>query len=556
MSAVAVKHPWLLLGPWYRWAVPGRPSAGRGSRPQIQKYDSSKLVDTFLADPQRSLRYTDEDRVHVVQTLAPLVPALWNGLRRRLADTHYAPSATRKLFLDLHKRFYLLVCELHCDAAGLPSVDRNDVCEAGFVLRRRVVRGLTPAALDAVKPVIEGLASARAELGLLDGMAPADERGWLARALGGAVFDAGVAGAREGRRALAEARLGELGAQFDAWVATYGISSELQGWRVLADRVGRWEAVGETPEQTFEQVLPLYPRVPDPRQPDTGYGRTLYFGLVPTGAADVDEAGKPKLDADTRYELRAFVRRRKPGCPQPSGRPPGKPVCKGQVYWSLSTETFQLAAPFDLDGTSHQPVNVPLPDLNALRAQAASARPEHAALRLVAPPDSQLEFTADDAANVVPGLPSGQICSFSIPLITIVATFVFKLFLGLVVLIFNLWFLLAFRFCFPPSISLSAGVSAELDARLPSIEADFAVSLEADFEADFFGPPPDDALEQQIDLHFDANARAATVDPLAPVARARLVGGVAGASAKAGRGEIAPLAGLEYEVAVQPETPA
>lgn len=49
------------------------------------------------------------------------------------------------------------------------------------------------------------------------------------------------------------------------------------------------------------------------------------------------------------------------------------------------------------------------------------------------------------------------ICFFSIPLITIIASFVLNLFLPIVVLLFNLWFLLALRFCIPPSFSIAGG---------------------------------------------------------------------------------------------------
>ena len=57
-----------------------------------------------------------------------------------------------------------------------------------------------------------------------------------------------------------------------------------------------------------------------------------------------------------------------------------------------------------------------------------------------------------------------QICSFAIPLITIVAFFVFQLFLPIVVFIFQLWFLLTLRFCIPPDVDLTGGFGAELDA--------------------------------------------------------------------------------------------
>ena len=70
-------------------------------------------------------------------------------------------------------------------------------------------------------------------------------------------------------------------------------------------------------------------------------------------------------------------------------------------------------------------------------------------------------------------------CSFSIPLITIIALFVLNLFLPIVVFIFNLWFLLVLRFCIPPQIEASADVDAALAVTPPGVDldADFAVEV-------------------------------------------------------------------------------
>jgi hypothetical protein len=48
-----------------------------------------------------------------------------------------------------------------------------------------------------------------------------------------------------------------------------------------------------------------------------------------------------------------------------------------------------------------------------------------------------------------------------------------------VVFIFNLWFLLVFRFCIPPQIKFSAGVDAALAMTPPKVDldADFAVKV-------------------------------------------------------------------------------
>ena len=75
-----------------------------------------------------------------------------------------------------------------------------------------------------------------------------------------------------------------------------------------------------------------------------------------------------------------------------------------------------------------------------------------------------------------------QICSFAIPLMTIVAFFVFQLFLPIVVLVFQLWFLLTLRFCIPPDVDLSGNFGAELDAigGGVNIDAGAVAAIEAD----------------------------------------------------------------------------
>ena len=132
------RHEWRIVGPWYRWR-PGepqvRPPDGRGTRPVFQKYDSSDLVNLFLADPQKSLKFLDEDHVQDVTAGAFMFPILSKVTSTRVAS----PSPVRKLFLDVHKRFYLVTCELRCEAAGFPMVPRDEVGEIGFVIRRRRV---------------------------------------------------------------------------------------------------------------------------------------------------------------------------------------------------------------------------------------------------------------------------------------------------------------------------------------------------------------------------------------------------------------------------------
>lgn len=177
------KNPWKLVGPWYRWQHPGLPSAGRSSRPVFQKYDGSTLVAEFLKDPQRSLKFTEEDFVHEVKPLAPLNPPNYNGKRRRLSELGYFTTATRKLFLDTHKRFYFVVCDLHCDMPGFPAVNREQVCDAGFVVRRRVVSNLTRFALAEAEPIFQRLTTARQSVLELAGVVPEAQLGLVKKGL-------------------------------------------------------------------------------------------------------------------------------------------------------------------------------------------------------------------------------------------------------------------------------------------------------------------------------------------------------------------------------------
>lgn len=424
-------NPWLLVGPWYRWPTPGVTATGRTSAPFIQKYETADFVNEFLKNPQHSLAFLDtEDRVFEVTPRVPPIPLL-NGKRQSFSDNVMHNTGIRKLFLDTHKRFYLVVCELHCDTAGFPTVDRNEVCETGFVVRRRYVQ--------IPKNAEKSLRTAIRKGG------PTQEIQSLAEKL--------------------------------------GVNSELQGWISSGfDRIGSWQKVEETPAvNNTETIHPLYPLIPDPTlAKHAGKGRNIYFGVIPTGSADSDELGNARFDDRNLYEIRCFVRRHKFPCPKKKTRND----CHGPLTWSLRTEQFQLASHFDLTGTSNRPVSIQMPDLPALEAQVAAdpSVGRKAPVKMISPKKSNLE-TSGQIPNLspAPGSPGAAICSFSIPLITIVATFVFKLFLPIVVLIFQLWWMLALKFCIPPSFALSAGVAAKLSANADAnVDASFAAGVKGD----------------------------------------------------------------------------
>jgi hypothetical protein len=130
----------------------------------------------------------------------------------------------------------------------------------------------------------------------------------------------------------------------------------------------------------------------------------------------------------------------------------------------------------DLQGTSNRPVNIVLPDLRSLQAQTARLKPgQGAPVRMISPPGSAIEPSGQGGGQNAGG-PS--ICSFSIPLITI---------LPVVTLAFGLWFLLRLKFCILPAVSLDAGVAKELDLALGKIDAgiDINVAVTGQLKTDF-----------------------------------------------------------------------
>jgi hypothetical protein len=467
---VSGEHDWLLLAPWYRGGRQNVPP--RETRPELQKYETSDLVNIFLRDPQRSLKFGDED---LVATLSSPPPE--SSLKRRLAGPVLSRSTTRKLFLDIHKRFYLVVCELHCDAPGLPSARASDVCEAGFVIRRR--------GCDVPQPIrrqtslrLRRIAARRERLARLDRIDPGTRVAVLKRLE--------VEKAVERRRVDLVAALARERSELADLLATAGAVDVVEGWIPSSlEHVGAWQKVPEEPQQITEAVVPMRPLIPDPRtEHHAGAGRAIFYGLVPTGGADADAGGTTRFDDSSCYEIRCFVRRHDPRCP----RRLGKPDCRGEIVWSEPTEIYKLAPHFDLDGTSNRPITIQLPDIPALSAAAAALPPtgperaRAAPVKMVTPAGSALPIKLQGGVPQ-PGTPGGPgFCHVSIPLITIVATFVFKLFLPIVVLLFGLFALLKLRFCIPPEISISAGVTAELKAATDAQMLAPSASLQASID--------------------------------------------------------------------------
>jgi hypothetical protein len=459
----------MLVGPWWEW--PSQTGHGRTSHPSLQKYETPDLVNTFLADPQLRLKFIpDIDQVATVGR-----PSSPMGISARTL------TGVRKLYLDTHHRHYLVTCELHCDATGFPAVTRDQVCQSGFVIRRRlydVPAGEQPAS----RQLLRRLAGARQQL--------ASAEAELATARARQVASLNVS-RLEVRREAAAKLVAQHQAAVRDWASRIGLSRRLEGWipqGVGADGhyvdmpacpaasgapgtaappaavagVGRWKDVEELPDELAEGWFPLRPLVADPSKPESdATGATIFFGLVPTGTADVDRNGRARFDDDSTYEIRCFVRRHKAVCPRTG------PQCHCPIVWSDPTESYQLAPHFDLQGTSMRPVTVQLPDLAKLQSDALTLPLGSAAGVIMKSPQTLMPTSSSFPPTGTIG--GAEVCSFAIPLITIVATFVFTLFLPIVILIFQLWFMLLLKFCIPPEVNPTAGLQAALAAVPPDM---------------------------------------------------------------------------------------
>jgi hypothetical protein len=484
-----VTHEWRLVAPWWYWpkaagAGPDDRRSVRSSAPALQKYDTPDLVNTFLADPQRRLEF-DEDSDRVAQVILS-GPAL-GGFPE-------VERGGRKLYLGSHHRQYLVVCSLHCDVPGFPEVARAGVCQAGLVVRRRTT-DLPPDAPSQTVRALRRYAAARRRREGVEAQIAAARQGGRAGTLRLGMLDARL-------RSLLQAE-GDARAEVRAWAEQAGARRTLEGWvgvgvgpagtgtgtvtgplpacpgqptalTPLAG-TGAWQPVDELPEQLAEARFPLYPLVPDPTNPDhDAAGETLYFGVVPTGSADVDLAGNARFDDRSSYEIRCFVRRHRAECPLDGDH------CRCPITWSAPTESYQLASHYDLEGTANRPTTVQLPDLAQLHADTLRLGPGNTGgVRFQSPPGSGLPFTSKntEATSQTPATVP-EICSFAIPLITIVAMFVLRLFLPIVVFVFQLWFLLLLRFCIPrPSVTVGSGLAGVLERLGTGLDIDPAEAV-------------------------------------------------------------------------------
>jgi hypothetical protein len=492
---MANTHPWKLVAPWYRWQrqLDEEGLSPRQTHPVFQKFDQADFVKGFVKDPQHSLKFIDDvDRVfnvNLTDVFAPLSGSFANKFTRLFVpdpslepkvakDATLVPTGIRKLYLATHKRHYVVVSELHCDAAGFPTVTPDQVCQSGFVVRRRSHKYPKGAKKEAVK-ILKRITAIHSEIAYLEQTAPA--RGLAAKRRAQAVQKMIAQGAYQANLSAAKHKLAAAREELGEWRDANGVISILEGWIPGAfEKIGSWQIVEETPQQIVESTMPLFAIFPDPNIPDhSALGKTIYFGAVPTSSLETDGRGSAQLDDQTLYEIRCFVRRHKPDCP----RRDDAPDCQGEVVWSEPTEVYKLAAHHDLRGTAQQPVTIQMPDLAELAAQAASMTvSQFAPVKVVQP--QALNFSVSDGKPESMGIGGKQICYFAIPLITIVAFFVLKLFLPVLVFLFGLFFLLQLKLCILPSIKIEADLDAELKALPPSfgVDAEFSFHIEGKFD--------------------------------------------------------------------------
>lgn len=530
-------HPWTVTAPWYDWARAGVPASGRGTRPLLQKFASDDFIKSFIQEPQRSLAFdARDDQIHTAQfvqaqpgrftnkiaALFPAKDAAGTPFNRgdpidKLFKSRLVGTGLRKLYLPSHARHYLVVCELHCDVPGLPPPGPDTVCQAGFVVRRQRL-GFAPQFQGEALGLLRHVVQAQQAVAALDdsGLQPAGPLqarfSRIGRLKRQGAFDEPFTKAKT---ALTEARQ-----KLEAWQLERGVRAFKEGWVPGAfEGTGEWrELIDETPAAVEEAWLRLSPMPADPRFPrHSARGRALYYAVVPTAAFDATVSGEARYDDRHSYELRCFFRQHDCGCPF-QGLNTDAPAtdCHGELSWSEATEPYRLAPQFDLVGTSNRPVTIQMPNLAELAAQAAT-RPtgQFSPVRFVHP--QQLQSKTDGSIPSSGSIGGPAICFFSIPLITIIASFVLNLFLPIVVLLFNLWFLLALRFCIPPSFSIAGGLQLELAAIPPKLDVDAELSVDVDAAGWSWNGKSGDVVQAEL-----AGEVAATLSETTGIAKSKI----------------------------------
>lgn len=407
-------------------------------RPVIQKYDDTGFVNRLIADPQDSLEFDADD---LWSYPVPVTfPASGKG-RERFATSRLVTTQLRKLYQPSHQRFYAIVVELFCDTPGLPRAGKHNDLTVEFAIRRRdtTVLGQLPEVRKLARALM--LTMLHAEDSRLDyDKIVGSDSPELKRLKHGRIAD------REDlwfADRLARERFEED--QEDLLKAVTAHSAN-QIWLTNSKTGrGRWVKTDVTPEiDESEQRMPMW-RIPPDKACEADRTRSLWFGVVPTYSADHwndPAAGRsvPKFDERAIYEIICIATQK---------QPLGHEHC-AKSWESVASEPFRFAAPYDPDGTKNRRVSITAPDLRELLARVGKpAGP--GGLAITTPPGSQFKFNPFGTVPKLGGSlgAGGGVCTFAFELFFIVALFLFLMFLPIVVLVFQLWWLLALRFCFP-----------------------------------------------------------------------------------------------------------
>ncbi len=441
-----------LRAPWY---VRERGDFGlrdaRSLRPNIQMYDGTDFARRLVADPRDSLAYGDDDRWSYP---VPVTPSLAAHGRARLATSQLITTRLRKLYQPSHNRFYAVVVEVFCDQPGLPRAGAHDDIEVSFVMRRQrtSVSGARGPSRRLARNLLLELA-AQQQVAFTGAELPEDVRDlWWADKAWREQFE------RDNQQLIEQVE----------------VDTAEEGWFSTESGGAEWKRLDAADPTEVEQRLPMWRLPRRPEDCDAAATRSTWFGIVPTYSGEHSVRGtkvQAKLDDRAIYHLRCVVEQ-KPA--------KGHEHCPPRVVVGSASEPFRLASPMDPQGTSKRITTITLPDLRRLAAQAG--RPQGpGGVRIVTPPQSQLVFNpfkgnpASGSGAIGAG---GGICTFALELFFLVAFFLFLMFLPILIFAFQLWWMLALRFCFPPSVSF--GLMADFFA-----EGKLLAQLELDAELDF-----------------------------------------------------------------------
>lgn len=453
----------LLRAPWYvRERLKASVLDSRALRPAIQMYDGTDFVQRLLRDPRDSLAVTKDDHWSYPVPVSPTFQAAQTG-RLRLATHQLVHTKLRKLYQPSHNRFYVLVAEVLCDQPGLPRAGQHDDFDVAFVMRRHrtSVTGERRPTRRLARQLMLDLAHAQCVSVDDDRPPPEDVRDlWWADQVWHEQFEQ----------------------DHQDLIDQVSADTEHQGWFVFEDGSAGWRnlddpAVGPDATGVREDTIRMV-RLPRGRKDcDAAATRSTWFGVIPTFSAEhytVREHSCPKLDDRAIYEATCLVTLK----PKP-----GHEDCPPTVFYSTPSEAFRLASPMDPQGTSKRTTSITLPDLRRLAARAGQPMGQ-GGVQIATPPKSQLVI------NPFKGIPDGGegaigtgggACTFALELFFLVAFFLFLMFLPIVVFAFQLWWMLALRFCLPPGASLNIVTQFFAHAHvLADVEADATVSAAFD----------------------------------------------------------------------------